>query len=262
MKKLLYVFATAALTMTMSCGNTEKANQSEKSTEDSLRADSVKKVEMAIEAQRQDSIAKAHQDSIVKARQDSIARRTRVTPDLAFFELHGPVKSVTFKNRYIFFDASDESTLKLSYTEDGKLKSINYNDPYHNENLQFNRDGNGRIKNIKSNMIGEWDDFFITYDKNNRPIKINYEGIESYRAITYKYNASGFIVSENSYSEGEGCYDRTLNQYSNFNVDKYGNWTSRTSSTAHKEWYDGSEEPMSYVNSGSSTDHRTITYYE
>ena len=54
MKKLLYVFATAALTMTMSCGNTEKANQSEKSTEDSLRADSVKKVEMAIAAQRQD----------------------------------------------------------------------------------------------------------------------------------------------------------------------------------------------------------------
>ena len=96
MNNLIYILFS--FLMTMSCGS--NSTQSEKSTEDSLADDSTQKVEMAIEAQRQDSIAKAHQDSIVKARedsvakarQDSIARRTRVTPDLALFELHGPVK--------------------------------------------------------------------------------------------------------------------------------------------------------------------------
>ena len=237
------------------------------SNAEAMRQDSIANAESLAKA-RQDSIAKAYQDSIVKARedsvvkarQDSIARRTRVTPDLALFELHGPVKSVTFKNRYLFHN-NDEFTLQLSYTEDGKLKSINYNGYDYNKNCQFNRDGNGRIKKIITSF-NEKDDFYITYDKNNRPIKIFNEGLEWDGTITYKYNASGFIVSENSYSGGEGCYGRTLNQYSNFNVDKYGNWTSRTSSTAYKEWYDGGEEPMSYSNGGTGTEYRTITYYE
>ena len=151
--------------------------------------------------------------------------------------------------------------MKLSYAEDGKLKSINYNGYDNNKNCQFNRDGNGRIKKIITNPY-ETDDFYITYDKNNRPIKIFNEGLEWDGTITYKYNASGFIVSENSYSGGEGCIDKSIAQYSNFNVDKYGNWTSRTSSTAYKEWYDGGEEPMSYSNGGTGTEYRTITYYE
>ena len=230
------------------------------SNAEAMRQDSIAKAESLAKA-RQDSIAKAYQDSIVKARedsitkarQDSIARRTRVTPDLALFELHGPVKSVTFKDRDLFHN-NEGFTLQLSYAENGKLKAIN--------GCTFNRDANGRIKSIKTYMIGEEDDFYITYDKNNRPIKIFNEGLEWDGTITYKYNASGFIVSENSYYGGEGCYGRTLNQYSNFNVDKYGNWTSRTSSTAYKEWYDGGEEPMSYSNGGTGTEYRTITYYE
>lgn len=248
MKKLLYVFATAALTITMSCGNTEKANQSEKSTEDSLRADSVKKVEMAIEAQRQDSIRR---DSIAKdsIRQDSLLRY-RETPDLALFELHGPVKSVTYKNRYLFHK-NEGFTLQLSYNEDGKLKGIN--------GSTFNRDGNGRIKSIMSKMIGEEDNFYITYDKNNRPIKIKNEGMEWYYDQTYKYNASGFVSSLQNKGGEAGCGSDISTTYSYKTSDKYGNWTSRSYVSKIVNY----EDDIKYGSrTETGTDYRTITYYE
>ena len=245
MKKLLYLFATAALTMTMSCGNSA---QREKEVKDSLRADSIKKVEMAIEAQRQDSI---RQDSIVKdsIRQDSL-RRYRVTPDLALFELHGPVKNVTYKNRFLFHN-NDEFTLQLSYAEDGTLKTIN--------NCTFNRDGNGRIKSIKTKMIGEEDKFLITYDKNNRPIKIQNEGLEWYYVQTYKYNASNFVVSlKNKGGEAGMGWDMSTT-YSYKTSDEYGNWTSRNYDTKIVD-YEDDINVGTRTNNG--TDCRTITYYE
>ena len=95
MKKLLYLFATAALTMTMSCGNSA---QREKEVRDSLRVDSINKDSIRCEELKRDSLRR---DSIVKdsIHQDSMWRY-RETPDLALFELHGPVKSVAYKGGF------------------------------------------------------------------------------------------------------------------------------------------------------------------
>lgn len=247
MKKLLYVFATAALTMTMSCGNTEKANQSEKSTEDLLRADSVKKVEMAIEAQRQDSIRRdsIRRDSI---RQDSIARRTRVTPDLAIFNLHGPVKSVTHNNGFYVG--------KALFSEDGKLLN-------EGNCKVIRRDEIGRIAELEISENGWGSVFTFIYDKDGRPKSMSGQSI-GYATVgsidgTLVYDERGFEVSYNA--EGQIRWyltKRTIN-YKYKNVDKYGNWTSRSAIDREISTDTGTNEKSE--NTETTTESRTITYY-
>ncbi len=247
MKKLLYIFATAALTMTMSCGS--NSTQSEKSTEDSLADDSTQKVEKAIEAQRQDSIAKAHQDSIVKARedsitkarQDSIARQTRVTPDMAFLNVHGPVKTV-----------KDEDGKMWEFTSDGKLKSV----------------PSGYTRNSKGYVIKKstpYDEWTYNYNGNMQLVKMSYENTESGEGSlngNFSYNKQGFIssfIAKEMYEED--VLVKTI-QYNYTNVDKYGNWTART-------WTQNIKIQNPYLNNKimssdttKGSHHRTITYYE
>ena len=81
MKKLGYIVAILGLTLVTACGGNSKLDKEK----DSLRADSIMR----------DSIRKAEiQQKLDSIRQDSMWRY-RETPDLALFELHGPVKSVT-----------------------------------------------------------------------------------------------------------------------------------------------------------------------
>lgn len=241
MKKLGYIVAILGLTLVTACGGNSKLDKEK----DSLRADSIKH-----DSIMRDSIRKAEiQQKLDSIRQDSMWRY-RETPDLALFELHGPVKSVTYKDRYLFHK-NEGITLQLSYNEDGKLKGIN--------GSTFNRDGNGRIKSIMSKMIGEEDYFYITYDKNNRPIKVRNEGMEWYYDQTYKYNASGFVSSLQN-KGGEEAFEWTDNTtYSYKNTDEFGNWTSRNFVTKIVE----SEVGYSAgTRTGSGTNYRTITYYE
>ena len=88
MKKLAFSLVAFGATIVMSCGGS--SSQREQDVQDSLRQDSIKKIEAINDSLRRDSIAK---DSI---RQDSLWRY-RVTPDLATFDLRGPVKSVSSK---------------------------------------------------------------------------------------------------------------------------------------------------------------------
>ena len=244
MKKLLYIFATAALTMTMSCGNSEKAGQSEKSVEDSLRADSIKKVEMAIEAQRQDSI---RQDSI---RQDSL-RRYRVTPDLALFNLHGPVKSVTF-NKGIYADF----VKTMTFSKDGKLQSV----ARHN----ITRNGKGIVKRLsKPSDFGSIPDALdFTCDKQNRPVSVFVGGHEYGYTNRYTYDAKGFIASESCKGAAESLEFNDVTRYKYLNVDKYGNWTSRKATEVETTIDLCDEESGPMRKTTTRTETRTITYYE
>lgn len=241
MKKLLYIFATAALTMTMSCGNSEKAGQSEKSVEDSLRADSIKKVEMAIEAQRQDSI---RQDSI---RQDSL-RRYRVTPDLALFNLHGPVKSVTFNKGYY-----GEELRSATFSEDGTLQSTG--------SFKMKRNGNGLVTYLSGHYCGLTDNYSISY-KGNKPISVRNEGHEWGGTSYLTYNNDGFVASESKSGVAE-CYTiKTSIKYKYTNVDKYGNWTARKKVRTNILIEDGLEDEPPTKEITTISEVRTITYYE
>ena len=247
MNNLIYILFSFLMTMTMSCGS--NSTQSKKSTEDSLADDSTQKVEMAIEAQRQDSIAKAHQDSIVKARedsvakarQDSIARRTRVTPDMAFLNVHGPVKTV-----------KDEDGKMWEFTSDGKLKSV----------------PSGYTRNSKGYIVQKKTPYeMCTYEYNGsmQLVKMSYEDTESGEGSlkgNFSYNKQGLISSFTAKEMYEEEVLVKTIQYNYTNVDKYGNWTART-------WTQNIKIQNPYLNNKimssettKGSHHRTITYYE
>ena len=112
MNKLAFSLIAFGATIVMSCGGS--SSQREQEVQDSLRQDSIKKVEEFNDSIRRDSIAK---DSI---RQDSMWRY-RETPDLAIFELHGPVKSVSYSQGCL---PSEMCELKyITFNKEGILTS-------------------------------------------------------------------------------------------------------------------------------------------
>lgn len=243
MKKLLYIFATAALTMTMSCGG--NSAQREQDVRDSLHQDSIKKIEAFNDSIRRDSIVK---DSI---RQDSLLRY-RETPDLALLNLHGPVKSVTFsKGLYL------ETVKNATFSKEGELQSLG--------KFKFSRNGKGLVTNASQpSSIGGYipDGLKITYDKNNRPIAVLVDGHEYGFKNSLTYNSQGFVATESS-SGGAECYDITNNtKYTYVSTDKYGNWTARKATTTHTEINVADEEEPPLKSTKTTTETRTITYYE
>ena len=247
MRKIVYFLATLGLTMTVSCGNSEKAGQSEKSVEDSLRADSIKKVEMAIEAQRQDSIRR---DSIAKdsIRQDSLLRY-RETPDMAIFNLHGPVKSVTHNNGFYVG--------KASFSEDGKLLN--------GGNCKvIRRDEIGRIVELEISDNGWGSVFTFVYDKDGRPKSMSGQSIGSATVGsidgTFVYDEKGFEESYNAEGQIRWYITKKTTNYKYKKVDNYGNWTSRTAIDREVSIDTGTNEQSEYTETTNET--RKITYYE
>ena len=253
MRKIVYFLATLGMTMTVSCGSGNSSAQREQEVQDSLLQDSIKKVEAFNDSIRRDSIAK---DSI---RQDSLWRY-RTTPDLAIFELHGPVKSVTYKKYDGMYVTSMDSPGVLfsyyngsktyNYREDGTLISV--------QNYKINRDAKGRIKSVNSNHRMENDDYTISYDKQNRPVKIQNYGMEWGYTLTYNYDKSGKVISDRN----KGCMESFgwdyNSAFSYIEFDEYGNWTKRTRSTKCKD-YECDELVSSKTKN--ATESRTITYY-
>ena len=203
-----------------------------------------------IEQARQEALAKARQDSIDKARQDSIKRVNRVTPDLAFFNLHGPVKTL-----------KDEDGKTWEFTLEGNLKTTPSN---------FTRDSKGYIV-MKTVNIGEGylDKYYFRYNDKMQIYHIDLDGYELGGKSDFTYDSRGLVVRDHSEYE----YDElTINKtkYTYTNIDKYGNWTTRNW-TVTSESYDTSDgEEASFESIGNSvyegtetgTHYRTITYYE
>ena len=206
------------------------------------------------EAMRQDSIANARQDSI---RRDSIVKdsicqdsmwRYRVTPDLALFNLHGPVKSVKNQPMGIY-----GNLYNVNFSESGEVKSISSS----GSKVSFSRGANGYISKI-TNIYGinnvEYHTF--KYDENGRPITTSYEEVEinSFNA-TLSYDKDGYLIRESGRGgDVEGDYKRD-NKNTILKVDEFGNWTKRKV-LAGLLGYD-----MMY-NTDVRTESRTITYYE
>lgn len=120
----------------------------EQKTREQMIADSIEKV-------RSDSIQKVINDSLEKAKLDSInaakyLAKDATTPDLTFFELHGPVKTADL---YL-----GKTHLNLTFDEKGNLATVNGNSNYwvseekYNDNYgdyfgskKFVRDKKGRL---------------------------------------------------------------------------------------------------------------------
>ena len=208
-------------------------------------------------AMRQDSIANARQDSI---RRDSIVKdsicqdsmwRYRVTPDLALFNLHGPVKSVKNQPMGIYGDLYN-----VNFSESGEVKSISSS----GSKVSFSRGANGYISKVTSAYtLNNYTSYSFKYDGVGRPITTSYKNVDydisnSFNA-TLSYDKDGHLIRESGRGgDVEGDYKRD-NKNTILKVDEFGNWTKRKV-LAGLLGYD----MMYYTDVRTET--RTITYYE
>ena len=248
MRKIVYFLATLGLTMIVSCGG--NSAQREQEVQDSLLQDSIKKVEALNDSLRRDSIVK---DSI---RQDSMWRY-RVTPDLAMFNLHGPVKSV--KGPELQFK-ENPGNVKVNFSKAGKITSIE--SPI-KEKYSIKRGSDGKVDKITTTAGFMPNIYKYTYDGNGRLKKINskedYSQGESIdeATTTIFYNEKGEIVKEKVVGGDVECGYSEDRTYTILNVDEYGNWTKRNAYVVNVVDWDGL-----HTTKESRIETRTITYYE
>lgn len=245
-KQIGVVVSIAILVLFSACNN--NASQQDAAKDAALR-DSLEQVKLdSLKQVKIDSIAKIKEDSI---RQDSI-RRNRVTPDLALFELKGPVKSV---NKGYIIVGTDNGA---AFDQNGNITYINKS-----------RDGftykakrkNGIISKLTSydSDFGEEVYSKITYNSNNKPIK-NVFYAQNYGGTNVISYANGNISSVKF--SGGGDYDTNSNDtYTYIEFDQYGNWTKRTCTTKSTIYAFDSKDVMS-SNKNTETQTRKITYYE
>lgn len=216
MKKISLLLAPVLL-ITMSCaggGETRK----EDPQDSARRADSLLKVKEAQEAAQE--AKEAVMDSI---RLDSI-RQSVGNPDLAFFNVHGPVKTLTVTS-----DRKDELEYcwgfrKGKYTFDAKGNWSNYKA---NKITELKRDTLGMIEDI------------VWIDKIDEKTTIDRYSWREFRPVGFEYIPTGaFTLDEGTftYADGNivkesGVYERQFKVnyaivYSNFELDEQGNWIS------------------------------------
>ena len=245
MKKLALLFAAMVVVLSTSCGSSAKREQE---IRDSLRADSIKK----------DSIIRAKIDSI---RKDSMWRY-RVTPDLATFELHGPVKSVS--SRKITTEEYDYLCLNVSFSESGNAQRVSGQDNVYT----ISRDNQNRIKSVTHlesydgvvfrRKVYTYKYYDVGYLQNEKYQDYNDEwNID----ISSDYDSNGNIVKEviNITTSGD-CY-RGTSKYKITEQDEFGNWIKRIKTTTYfiEAYYEDWEDSKG---TKTVTETRTITYYE
>lgn len=150
---------------------------------------------------------------------EEAAESPAVSPDLAFFELHGPVKKV------------QEDYMVYEFDQNGKLTK-------HSGEFKFSRDPQGRIVRM------EGYENHVTYLWDSQRPSGSEAAAEGMTILeSYTYDERGFVVEIEHSVDGEVSYE-TLS-YSD--LDKYGNWTKRSS------------QGYEYGRGSAS---RTIEYYE
>ncbi|MBQ6072233.1 MAG: hypothetical protein IKQ75_09755 [Bacteroidales bacterium] len=162
---------------------------------------------------------KRSEDVSGKGTVDTVSQLSVTNPDLTFFELHGPVKKMS------------EDFLVYEFDENGNLTR-------HNGEFTFSRDKQGRIVKMngyENHVTYLWD--------SERPIGSEAAAEGMSLLESYTYDNRGFVVKIKHTEDGEVSYE-TLS-YSG--LDKYGNWTKRSS------------EGYEYGRGSAS---RTIEYYE
>ena len=206
-----------------------------------------------LEQQRMDSIAavEAELARLEQHRKDSIKINFR-SPDLSFFELHGPIKSVEGDINEIGSHPNDEKK-KIDFDINGKLQ-IASSGSFNSKNCgkigwKISRDKEGRIINISYNSYDglscypdskkfKWED--------NKIVKKDIYALYGNTHIKYEYNSEGVLEKEvwdlREEEKFEDSPDFETWKITDYEFDKYGNWISRK------------------VNNRTQT--RQITYYE
>lgn len=206
-----------------------------------MRLDSIEEAER-LEAEREI----AYRDSLL---QDSLERRNFISPDLAFAELRGHVKSCRWSD-----DSRDQLHDFLEFDYSGNLLPFN--------GYKFYRDNSGQIAVVKFRERNDMDNYFI-YDfnwLNGKLISYSYEGWETLTKGKYYYDSDGLLTKETSEDGESDCTTETTLKFYGYEFDEMGNWIKRHVDASY-ETRCGYDEMETYSNSSSYVESRTITYY-
>ena len=186
------------------------------------------------------------------------------SPDLAFFELQGPVKSCDG-----VVTPNGNSIGRVEYDRSGKITSVDGEDPFALEepwsevneetstmedHCKWIRDDQGQI----SSFYGEWTDANFTWkDGHVSLIRRNHEDM-TYR-YELEYDADGRLVKQTVYGgtideveDDTMALDHIL-EYTYLEFDDHGNWTRRI-----EKWTD---YEFDFLN-GEEEVARTIEYFQ
>lgn len=200
--------------------------------------------------ERNDSIAAeaARLDSI---RQDSIARRNFITPDLAFNDLHGDVKTCRVKSS----DPPSGYSEIFTYDENGKWTNEPVWDEYDKENMPETTKHRKVERNAEGYIIRIYNDYGASCEYES----VIWESgkVKTNSISTYKYDNDGLAISREDIREYDSGTDGAV--YCNYVLDNMGNWVKRD--VIYKFYSIGinDDERIEY---SKSTETREITYYK
>lgn len=200
--------------------------------------------------ERNDSIAAeaARLDSI---RQDSIARRNFITPDLAFNDLHGDVKTCRVKSS----DSPSGYSEIFTYDENGKWTNEPVWDEYDKENMPETTKHRKVERNAEGYIIRIYNDYGASCEYES----VIWESgkVKTNSISTYKYDNDGLVISREDIREYDSGTDGAV--YCNYVLDDMGNWVKRD--VIYKFYSIGinDDERIEY---SKSTETRDITYYK
>lgn len=200
--------------------------------------------------ERNDSIAAeaARLDSI---RQDSIARRNFITPDLAFNDLHGDVKTCRVKSS----DSPSGYSEIFTYDENGKWTNEPVWDEYDKENMPETTKHRKVERDAEGYIIRIYNDYGASCEYES----VIWEGgkVKTNSISTYKYDNDGLAISREDIREYDSGTDGAV--YCNYVLDDMGNWVKRD--VIYKFYSIGinDDERIEY---SKSTETRDITYYK
>ena len=191
MRKIELLAALAMCIAAVSCGNSKSD-----------------KVENDVACQ--DSLPVA--DTVVVEAEEVAPEPVFITPDLAFMEVHGHVKSVEFPGGR-----------KAKFDENGKL--VDYATEYSGPNgVQIDRDEDGYIV---STYDGPGGSAMFGYDKENVRLNLTAAGDGAYYSECHiEYDEEGNIIRYNFVDEdmAEETRDEWSMDVSVVSKDEYGNW--------------------------------------
>ena len=198
------------------------------------------------------------QDSLARA--DSLAKNI-VTPDLAFHDLHGRVRDVSFGEERISFDRNGVWTNPSKYVS------------RFGNSLTFTRNKLGNIiAGRTSGREGGVPIESVEYDwKDNRVTKVTAECYGGEYRITYRYDHHNRLIESTTVSRDDTRESDVSTTYTYLKFDSYGNWTERNARSAIRTvQYDGyyDEDNDTFIDNGEpfldsseELQRRSITYY-
>lgn len=196
-----------------------------------------------------DSIAaeKAHLDSL---RHDSIARRNFTSPDLAFNDLHGDVKTCRVKSS----DSPSGYSEIFTYDENGKWTNEPVWDEYDKENMPETTKHRKVERNAEGYIIRIYND----YGARREYESVIWESgkVKTNSISTYKYDNDGLVISREDIREYDSGTDGAV--YCNYVLDNMGNWVNRDVIYKFSIGINDDER----IEYSKSTETREITYYK